>query len=74
MSIPTGSYSGGAGGAASTGPLTGGTSSADFSGFNINFGSGTIESSRSDPVKEFLPWLIGGGVLLLLLPLVARRK
>jgi len=73
MSMPTGSYSGGAGGAASTGPLTGGTSSADFSGFNVNFGSGTIESSRSDP-SNMLPWLIGGGLaLLLLVPMLRRR-
>lgn len=73
MSMPTGSYSGGAGGAASTGPLTGGQSSADFSGFNINFGSGTIESSRSDPAN-MLPWLIGGGLALLLLVPMLRRK
>lgn len=73
MSMPTGSYSGGAGGAASTGPLTGGTSSADFSGFNVNFGSGTIESSRAD-AGGMLPWLIGGAVLLALLPMLRRGK
>jgi len=46
MALPVGSYSGGAGGAA--GPATS-TSSSGFnsSGWNVNFGGGSIDSGSS---------------------------
>lgn len=64
------SMTGGAGGAASTGPLTGGQSSFDASGWNVNYGSGALTSSRSDP-KSYLPYLLAAGAVLFF---VLRRK
>lgn len=66
------SLSGGAGGAASTGPLTGGTSSFDASGFNVNFGSGSASSGLS--LGKYAPWLIGGVVVVFVVWRVTRGR
>ncbi len=56
--------SGGAGGAA--GPSTAsGQSAFDSSGWNVNFGEGSITSSAGSGVSQYLPYIaLGVGLLI----------
>lgn len=46
----------------------------DSSGWNVNFGAGTIESSRAQagPMPEYLPYLLIGGALLVVWRMTRR--
>lgn len=46
----------------------------DSSGWNVNFGAGTIESSRaqSAPMSEYMPYLLIGGALLVVWRMTRR--
>lgn len=62
MTLPTGSYSGGAGGAA--GPSTASSNSGfNSSGWNVSFGSGSIATGGNDMVKWALVAAAVVGVL-----------
>lgn len=66
MSMPTGSYSGGAGGGSSTGALKGGESAFDSSGWSVVFGQGnSLEAKRTDAMSGALPYVLGAIVLVL---------
>lgn len=54
---PGGSYSGGAGGAAGPSNAQGGERVFDSSGWNVVFGSGTVESARTD-AGSYVPYVI----------------
>lgn len=69
MSLPVGSYSGGAGGAA--GPSNAGANTGiNNSGWNVNFGSGTIDSSGNGWVK----WALIAAAGVLAWKLLRRRR
>lgn len=61
------------GGAATNGDFTGGSSAFDSSGWNINFGSGGIESTRKDATALDSMALYGLLAALAIAGLVALR-
>lgn len=59
-----GGVKGGAGGSAGPSNALGGDSSFDASGWNVNFGAGSVSSSRSD-MGQYLPYILAAaGVLI----------
>lgn len=66
----TASYSGGAGGAA--GPSTSrGENFFDSSGWNVNFGGGSI--STADKLGAYIPWIVAGVGALVLWKMYRKR-
>jgi hypothetical protein len=68
-----GSAVGGAGGP-STSTLRG-EAAFDSSGWNVNFGSGTIESSRAQAgeMSEYMPYILVGAALLIVWRMTRKR-
>ena len=61
MAVPIPSMTGGAAGPSSNR----GESAFDSSAWNVNFAEGSIESSKSDSLGQYLPYLlIGAGLLI----------
>lgn len=76
MTMHAGGYqlSGGAGGAATSGDATGGNAAFDSSGWVVNFGSGSVESSRNDALGQYVPYIVAGVAVLLAWRFLGRRK
>lgn len=67
------SFTGGSAGPSAAGGTT--TSGYDASGWNVNFGAGTIDSNRSDAgdLGQYLPFVLAGAALLIVWRLTRKR-
>lgn len=64
---------GGAGGSAGPSAAHGGSGWLDGSGWNVNFGGGSITSSRADSLGQYLPYAIAAAAVLIVWRLTRKR-
>jgi hypothetical protein len=64
---------GGAGGSAGPSSAFGGDSSFDSSGWNVNFGGGSISSSRADALGQYMPYVIAAAAVLIVWRMTKKR-
>lgn len=50
-----------------------GESSFDSSGWNVNFGAGSISSSRADSLGQYLPYAIAAAAVLIVWRMTRKR-
>lgn len=64
---------GGAGGNAGPSTARGGNSSFDSSGWNVNFGSGSVSSSRADALGQYGPYILAAVAVLIVWRMNKKR-
>lgn len=68
----SGGLKGGTGGSAGPSSALGGASSVDASGWNVNFGSGAVSSSRSD-LGRYVPYVLAAAGVLIVWRMTRKR-
>lgn len=64
---------GGAGGNAGPSSAMGGTSTFGASGFNVNFGSGSVSSSQAGALGQYVPYIMAAAAVLIVWRMTKKR-